>query len=94
LYAASGTPPSQTRVNVSDQAIAARSRASKSGESRHTATRSSLRWEMPALRALARCIATQKAQPLICEARIWASSISTISRPLALTVAPSFNCAS
>jgi hypothetical protein len=76
---ASGTWSCETSVRASVHSSAARSRSVKNGVSRQVTTVARRRSVSPALRASAVCMSTQKAQPLICDARRRTRSASDFS---------------
>ena len=80
-------PPGR-RVSASVSASAARSRSSKNGLSCHAATAKMRRSCSPAFCASTECMSTQKAQPLIWEARMRTSSRRRGSKPALASSAP------
>ena len=86
-YTSSGTWPSPSSVIASVSASAARSRSeNRSPASSHAARTSSFCSLTPCLRASRVCMSRQKAQWLICDARILISSPSSGSTSLAAAV--------
>src|SRR5438034_81075 len=78
-----------TSATASVQASAARSRSVYSGDSRHAFRRYRRCSVSPCLRASWVCMLMQNAQPLICDARVFTSSMRDCSRPEACTSASS-----